>query len=59
MPAASQTLHRRAGIWGRFWLAALGIALSLQVAGLVLPFQRIAVFADRWDEKAGLHARSR
>jgi len=44
MPAASQTLHRRAGVWGRFWLAALGIALSLQVAGLLLPFLRIAVF---------------
>ena len=44
MNASTQTLHRRAGAWGWAWLAALCIALSLQVAGLLLPFLRIAVF---------------
>ena len=43
-PATETTLHRRAGAWGVVWAAALAIAFSLQVAGLLMPFLRVAVF---------------
>jgi paraquat-inducible protein A len=43
-PALDTTLHRRAGRWGAAWAVALAIAFGLQIAGLLMPFLRIAVF---------------
>lgn len=45
MPAITHaTLHRSLGPRGWIYVAALVVALVLQVAGLLLPFLRIAVF---------------
>lgn len=43
-PPENPTLHRSLGAWSWVWLSALTIALALQIAGLLLPFLRIAVF---------------
>lgn len=42
--AESRTLHSTLGRWSWAWLAALLLALGLQIAGLLMPFLRIAVF---------------
>ena len=42
--APDSTLHRRAGAWGVAWTVALAFAFCLQIAGLLMPFLRVAVF---------------
>ncbi len=43
MAATTLTLHRAAGPWSWAFLAALGVALALQIAALTLPFVRVSI----------------
>lgn len=44
MVSPALTLHRAAGPWSWAFLAALGVALALQVTALTLPFVRVSIF---------------
>lgn len=37
------TLHRAAGLWSWAFVAALGVALALQISALTLPFVRVSI----------------
>ncbi|MBM4009537.1 MAG: paraquat-inducible protein A [Planctomycetes bacterium] len=53
--ANKQTLHHSLGAWSWVWLSALVLALGLQIAGLLLPFLRIAVFIAGGADYSLLH----